>query len=132
MAHSSSFARRFFKNVGGDRGHSDIAPHRRCGNCRAHKSIQKDRGFMVARPMLWPDLASPHPLGTDMLGRDILTGILYGARVSLIIGTVATASALLIGTIIGGIRWVSRWSSRQRSHADYGKYSKPSRPSFSP
>ena len=51
--------------------------------------------------MQWPGSEAAHPLGTDMLGRDILTGVFYGARVSLIIGTVATASALLIGTIVG-------------------------------
>ncbi|SDX86710.1 peptide/nickel transport system permease protein [Ruegeria halocynthiae] len=40
-------------------------------------------------------------LGTDLLGRDLLTRILYGARTSLIIGVAANGLALLIGTIIG-------------------------------
>ena len=40
-------------------------------------------------------------LGTDLLGRDLLTRILYGARTSLIIGVVANGIALVIGTIIG-------------------------------
>lgn len=40
-------------------------------------------------------------LGTDLLGRDLLTRILYGARTSLIIGVVANGIALLIGTTIG-------------------------------
>jgi peptide/nickel transport system permease protein len=38
-------------------------------------------------------------LGTDLLGRDLLTRILYGARTSLIIGIVANGAALLIGTL---------------------------------
>lgn len=40
-------------------------------------------------------------LGTDLLGRDLLTRILYGARTSLIIGLVANGVALAIGTLIG-------------------------------
>lgn len=40
-------------------------------------------------------------LGTDLLGRDLLTRILYGARTSLIIGLVANGVALLIGTFVG-------------------------------
>ncbi len=40
-------------------------------------------------------------LGTDLLGRDLLTRILYGARTSLIIGVAANGLALLIGTCVG-------------------------------
>lgn len=40
-------------------------------------------------------------LGTDLLGRDLLTRILYGARTSLIIGVAANGMALLIGTLVG-------------------------------
>ncbi|MEC5293062.1 ABC transporter permease [Aurantimonas sp. C2-6-R+9] len=40
-------------------------------------------------------------LGSDLLGRDLLTRILYGARTSLIIGIAANGVALLIGTLVG-------------------------------
>ena len=40
-------------------------------------------------------------LGTDLLGRDLATRILYGARTSLIIGIIANGAALLIGTLVG-------------------------------
>ena len=40
-------------------------------------------------------------LGTDLLGRDVYTRLVYGARTSLIIGIVANAVAVLIGTLLG-------------------------------
>jgi peptide/nickel transport system permease protein len=40
-------------------------------------------------------------LGTDLLGRDLLTRILFGARTSLIIGIAANGISLLIGTLVG-------------------------------
>jgi len=42
-----------------------------------------------------------HPLGTDFLGRDTLSRIIYGGRISLILTTGAVATALIVGTTIG-------------------------------
>jgi len=42
-----------------------------------------------------------HPLGTDSKGRDMLAMIVSGARVSLLVGLIATGIAILIGTVIG-------------------------------
>lgn len=43
------------------------------------------------------------PLGTDQLGRDILAGIFHGARISLMIGVVATLISIAIGVVIGAL-----------------------------
>jgi peptide/nickel transport system permease protein len=58
---------------------------------------------MVARPYLWPGTNAAHPLGTDMLGRDLLAGILHGARFSLLIGLAAGILAALCGLLVGSI-----------------------------
>ena len=56
---------------------------------------QIDLRHMLA-PMSWL-----HPLGTDNLGRDILSNIIYGARISVIIGLGATSLMTIIAIIIG-------------------------------
>jgi len=45
--------------------------------------------------------SSAHWLGTDELGRDTLTRVMYGARISLSAGLVSVALALLVGTLLG-------------------------------
>lgn len=55
-------------------------------------------GAPVSRPM-----EGAHLFGTDMLGRDVWATIVHGARVSLLIGAVSTAVALLIGVSLGAI-----------------------------
>ena len=47
--------------------------------------------------------SAAHWLGTDVFGRDVLTQVMYGGRVSLAVGFIATAVALLIGVTWGAV-----------------------------
>ncbi|HUA52391.1 MAG TPA: ABC transporter permease subunit [Candidatus Sulfotelmatobacter sp.] len=53
---------------------------------------------LVAAP---PDLAGWHPFGTDSNGRDLFVRTMHGARISLLVGIVATAVSLAIGVAYG-------------------------------
>jgi peptide/nickel transport system permease protein len=57
------------------------------------------RGSMLRR--LRPLGTDGYPLGTDELGRDMLTRLIYGGRLSLFIGIVPVFNAFLIGTALG-------------------------------
>lgn len=57
---------------------------------------------MVGAPFQ-PPFQDEYFLGTDMLGRDIAAGIAYGARVSLLVGFVATVVIVVLGTVVGGL-----------------------------
>jgi peptide/nickel transport system permease protein len=48
-----------------------------------------------------PSLA--HPLGFDHIGRDLLSRVIYGARIALVVGLVATAVSLVIGVLVGAL-----------------------------
>jgi peptide/nickel transport system permease protein len=65
------------------------------GSLATHDPIRTDAGHTLAAP------TRAHWLGTDNLGRDIYSRIVYGARVSLIVGLGATLLGAVIGAIIG-------------------------------
>jgi peptide/nickel transport system permease protein len=54
-------------------------------------------------PLVRGDSGRMHWLGTDHLGRDILSGIIWGARTSLLVGFVAVGVALLFGVLLGSV-----------------------------
>ncbi|MCA0418400.1 MAG: ABC transporter permease subunit [Proteobacteria bacterium] len=54
------------------------------------------------KPPFWQEGGSlSYPLGTDAIGRDILSRLLYGARLSLVIGIAVVALAIVVGIVLG-------------------------------
>jgi peptide/nickel transport system permease protein len=60
-----------------------------------HDPVEQNILFKLRPP------TAEYLLGTDAFGRDILSRLLYGARISLVIGFVSTIAAMLIGSVIG-------------------------------
>src|SRR5690554_5202455 len=47
--------------------------------------------------------SASHPFGFDQIGRDVLSRTIYGSRVALLVGLIATGIAVAIGTTIGAV-----------------------------
>ena len=62
-----------------------------------HQSLTK----RMSKPFWQPEAAKGHPLGTDQVGRDYLSRLLYGARISLLIGFSVALISGVIGTALG-------------------------------
>jgi peptide/nickel transport system permease protein len=66
-----------------------------------HNPFQADLGKRLTPPVFQKGGGWNHILGTDHIGRDILSRIIYGSRVSLVVGLVATILGSIIGTTLG-------------------------------
>ncbi|MBC7706608.1 MAG: ABC transporter permease [Rhodoferax sp.] len=66
---------------------------------------------------VWGPMTAKHWLGTDNLGRDLLTRMIYGARITLLIAGLATALSFTMGATLGFTAavmggWFDQWLSR--------------------
>ncbi|MBI4278401.1 MAG: ABC transporter permease [Armatimonadetes bacterium] len=66
-----------------------------------------DLGQNLARP------SRAHPFGTDQVGRDLLSRVIHGARISMLIGTISVGLGALLGLPVGAVggyhgRWIDR------------------------
>ncbi|WP_418319457.1 ABC transporter permease subunit [Piscinibacter sakaiensis] len=62
---------------------------------------QTDASVFLQPPMWQAGGSAAHPLGTDAIGRDLLSRLIHGARLSLVIGLAVVALSVLIGTVLG-------------------------------
>jgi peptide/nickel transport system permease protein len=61
-----------------------------------------DPGYIDIKSILEPP-SYEHPLGTDQLGRDVLSRIIWGGRISLMVGFVAVGIATVVGVFLGAM-----------------------------
>ena len=66
-----------------------------------HDPYKQSLSNRLIGPIWHDEGAWDHPLGTDNLGRDYLSRVMYGARISLLIGVAAMLISGVIGTILG-------------------------------
>lgn len=62
-----------------------------------HNPLEPDLKNILASPSL------SHPFGTDTLGRDVFSRVIYGSRISLLVGFVSVGIATIIGILIGAV-----------------------------
>jgi peptide/nickel transport system permease protein len=65
--------------------------------------FQGDPLDIAGRPLIPPFSNPALPLGTDRLGRDILAGLVYGARSTLLMASAVAVIAMLVGAVVGSL-----------------------------
>ena len=66
-----------------------------------HSPILTNNAAFLTPPFWQPGGSLTYPLGTDAIGRDILSRLIYGARLSLLIGIVVVTLSVITGTVLG-------------------------------
>ncbi len=66
-----------------------------------HDPAQQDIASRLQPPFWAKDGSLDHPFGTDSVGRDILSRVIHGSRISIFVGLVATTASALLGVSLG-------------------------------
>ncbi|PYN28915.1 MAG: peptide ABC transporter permease, partial [Candidatus Rokuibacteriota bacterium] len=66
-----------------------------------HDPLAVNISHRLAPPAWMEGGSPPHPLGTDQVGRDLLARVIYGGRISLVIGVAAVLISATIGVLLG-------------------------------
>ncbi|SDZ73578.1 dipeptide transport system permease protein [Desulfuromusa kysingii] len=73
-----------------------------------HSPYEQYRDYVLTPPAWQEGGLWQFPLGTDEVGRDILTRLIYGGRLSLFIGMMVVSLSLMLGTLIGLVSGYAR------------------------
>ena len=66
-----------------------------------HSPISQDQTAFLLPPAWLPGGSWTYPLGTDAVGRDLLSRLIYGSRLSLFVGLLVVTLSLLVGVLLG-------------------------------
>ena len=66
-----------------------------------HDPLEQDLLYSFLPPTWYPQGESGYLLGTDNLGRDIISRTVYGTRIALVVAVIAASLACLLGTVLG-------------------------------
>jgi peptide/nickel transport system permease protein len=66
-----------------------------------HDPLAQDLSKRLAPPLWYPEGSSDYLLGADHVGRDLLSRVIHGARVSLVVAAISLSSGLIVGTSLG-------------------------------
>jgi len=66
-----------------------------------HDPLEQDLLYSFLPPMWYPQGEGGYLLGTDNLGRDIISRTVYGTRIALVVAVIAASLACLLGTVLG-------------------------------
>ena len=66
-----------------------------------HDPLAQDLSKRFAPPVWYPEGTSQYLLGADHVGRDLLSRVIHGARVSLVVAGIALSTGLLVGSTLG-------------------------------
>jgi peptide/nickel transport system permease protein len=95
-----------------------VAPHNPFDLATLELSHARLKPSFEAHPLARPEDGSrTYLLGTDDQGRDILSALMYGARISLVVGIVSVLLSMLIGVSLGLLAGLPRRLARRVPHA---------------
>jgi peptide/nickel transport system permease protein len=78
-----------------------------------HDPLHQDLELRAGAPTITLSGLGAHPLGNDQLGRDMLSRLIYGSRVSLVVGTLAVLLGGSVGVVLGIVAgYFGGWADR--------------------
>ena len=78
-----------------------------------HDPLAQDLMLSRIPPVTWPGAEPGYYLGTDDLGRDVLSRLIYGTRIALTVAVIAAGLAAILGSLLGLLAgWYGGWTDR--------------------